>query len=81
MDASFQKGNQRLNEHFPLTEEEFKKLVNRFKEAYVELKLAPIYQEEDVLHFRKRNLPCKRAIPIDIKTSIGRSYFERKLDT
>jgi hypothetical protein len=45
----FRKENLRLNEHFLLIQDEFKNLVNRFKEAYVAMELEPINQEEDVL--------------------------------
>lgn len=45
----FRKESLRLNEHFPLTQDQFKDLVNRFKEAYVKMKLQRINPEEEVL--------------------------------
>ena len=59
----FRRENLRLNEHFPLTEDEFKNLLNRFKEAYVAMKLKSINQEEDVLCiFEKEICPVKESL-------------------
>ena len=37
--SHFKRDNLRLNDHFPLTEEEFKKIVNRFKYSYEDVDL------------------------------------------
>lgn len=61
----FRRGNLRLNEHFPLTEDEFKNVVNRFKEAYIDMKLAPINQEEDVLCIFEKEI-CRVKGPYEL---------------
>ena len=50
----FRRENLRLNEHFPLKEDEFKTLVNRFKEAYVAMKLESINQKKMYSVFSKK---------------------------
>ncbi|MEP6674005.1 MAG: hypothetical protein ABJA78_02595 [Ferruginibacter sp.] len=39
---NFQKENLRLNEHYPLSENEFRDIVNQFKEAYDSLKILEV---------------------------------------
>lgn len=45
----FQSANLRLNNHFPLSIEEFKLLTNRFKDAYDDLQLVSITNNKSVL--------------------------------
>lgn len=73
----FRNENLRLNEHFPLTEDEFKNLVNRFKEAYVDMKLEPLNQEEDTLCiFEKENCQVKGPYKLTLKLPLEEIIVE-----
>jgi hypothetical protein len=83
----FRRENLRLNEHFQLTQDEFKNLVNRFKESYVEIKLEPISQEEDVLCFFEKEIcqvkgPYELALKLPLEEIIlrGNWMVEYELD-
>ena len=42
MDASLRSNNLRLNEHYPVSEENFKEIINRFKGLYEDIKVNEI---------------------------------------
>lgn len=73
----FRNENLRLNKHFPLTQDKFKNLVNRFKEAYLDMKLEPINQEEDTLCvFEKENCQVKGPFKLTLKLPLEEIIIE-----
>lgn len=80
----FRRENLRLNNHFPLTQDEFKNIVNRFKEAYQDIELGTINKpictfNENLCHVKgKYNIAAK--LPLEEIVLQGNWMVEYELD-